>query len=168
MSSLDFANALFTKYQQSTMSCGLLSADTSTSHCPSSSPFPAVSSSCAFVSRGYRHHYASSERGSSRVQFPSSSSPLSFGSSLSGLNGGIRGVEATEICSAGGYNSLGVRPLRCPAELFPLNRTQLCSLAPKLPEPTSRRQSSPDQRRLNHERLRIYHWMKSSGEERWG
>ncbi|XP_003446474.2 homeobox protein Hox-B7a [Oreochromis niloticus] len=174
MSSLDFANALFTKYQQSAMTCPvLLSADASTSHCPSSSSSPAVSSSCALVSRGYRHHYASNERGSSRVQFPPSSSsppsfssPLSFGSSLSGLNGSIRGVEPTEIRSEGGCNSLGVRPLRCPAELFPLNRTQLFSQAPRLPEPTSRRQSSPDKRRLNHGRLCIYPWMKSSGSDR--
>ncbi|XP_030580790.1 homeobox protein Hox-B7a-like [Archocentrus centrarchus] len=172
MSSLHSASALFSKYQQSAVSSpALLLTDSSTSHCPSSSASPAASSSYAFVSSGYHHHDVSSGRGSSRLQFPpssshSSSSPFSFGLSLSRLNGSIRGSQPTEIGSAGAHNSPGIGPLGCPAEQILPGRTQFCSLAARLPETTSRRQSSPEQKRLNHERLRIYPWMKSSGSDR--
>ncbi|XP_022051633.1 homeobox protein Hox-B7a [Acanthochromis polyacanthus] len=188
MSSLYFANALFSKYQQAAASCpALLLTDSRTSPSPSSSASPAVSSSCALVSSGYQHHHVSSERGRGRLpfppssspsssssSFPSSSSPSSFSSSLSGLNGSIGGTQhplnPTEVRTGGSYSSPGAGPLRSslqgyPAERVP-GRPQLSSLAASFPEAACRRQSSPEQRQPNDERLRIYPWMRSSGPDR--
>uniref|UniRef100_A0A3Q1GVE7 Homeobox B7a n=1 Tax=Acanthochromis polyacanthus TaxID=80966 RepID=A0A3Q1GVE7_9TELE len=140
MSSLYFANALFSKYQQAAASCpALLLTDSRTSPSPSSSASPAVSSSCALVSSGYQHHHVSSERG-------------------------------REVRTGGSYSSPGAGPLRSslqgyPAERVP-GRPQLSSLAASFPEAACRRQSSPEQRQPNDERLRIYPWMRSSGPDR--
>ncbi|XP_053193819.1 homeobox protein Hox-B7a [Scomber japonicus] len=194
MSSLYFANALFSKYQQAAASCpALLFTDSPTSPSTSSSASPAGSSSCALVSSGY-HHHVSSGRGvgalpfppsssttsssPSSSSFPSSSSSSSFRLSLSGLNGssgdtqpGSHHFNPAEVCTGGAYSAHGAGPLcsslqGCAAERYP-GESQLCSLAARLPEPACRRQSSPEQRRqLNEERLRIYPWMRSSGAEK--
>ncbi|XP_042247480.1 homeobox protein Hox-B7a [Thunnus albacares] len=195
MSSLYFANALFSKYQQAAANCSaLLFTDSPTSHSPSSSASPAVSSSCALVSSGY-HHHVSSGRGVGALPFPpsstsspssssfsSSSSSSSFSLSLSGLNGssgdtqpGAHHFNPAEVCTGGAYSVPGAGPLcsslqGCAAERYP-GRSQLCSLtgslAARVPEPACRRQNSPEQRRqLNEERLRIYPWMRNSGAEK--
>ncbi|KAM7372565.1 hypothetical protein PAMP_009723 [Pampus punctatissimus] len=192
MSSLYFANALFSKYQQAAASCSaLLFTDSPTSPSPSSSASPTVSS-CALVSSGY-HHHVSSGRGvgalsfppssstsssPSSSSFPSSSSSSSFRLSLSGLNGssgniqpGAHHLNPAEVCAGGDYSAPGAGPLcsslqGCAAERYS-GRSQLCSLAARVPEPACRRQSSPEQRRqLNEETLRIYPWMRSSGAEK--
>ncbi|XP_008291172.1 homeobox protein Hox-B7-A isoform X3 [Stegastes partitus] len=139
MSSLYFANALFSKYQQAAASCpALLFTDSPTSPSPTSSASPAASSSCALVSSGYQHHHVSSERGRVRTRG-------AYGSSGAG-----------PLCSSlQGY----------PAERFHA-RPQFCSLAASLPEAACRRQNSPEQQQLNDERLRIYPWMRSSGPDR--
>lgn len=172
MSSLHSANALFSKYQQSAVRCRALLL-TDSSDCPPSSTSPAASSSYA-LSSGHHHHYVSSGRDSAGLQFPppssphSSSSPFSLGLTFSGLNGSIRGSQPTEIRSAGAYDSPGIGPQGCPAEQVFSGRTQFCSLSARFSETTSRRQSSPEHKRLNYERLRIYPWMKSSGEDKMG
>lgn len=189
MSSLDFANALFSKYQQAAASCSaLLFTDPPTSPFQSSSAAPAVSSSCALVSSGY-HLHVSSGRSSGRLpfpppssssspsspSFPSSSSSSSFCLSLSGLNRssgstqpGAHPFNPAEVRKGGAYSAPGAGPLcsslqGCAVERFPV-QPQLCSLTDRLPEPACRRQSSPEQR--HEEGLRIYPWMRSSGEER--
>lgn len=200
MSSLYFANALFSKYQQATANCpALLFTDSPTSPSTSSSASPAGASSCALVSSGY-HHHVSSGRGVGALPFPpsssttsssspsssssssfpsSSSSSSSFRLSLSGLNGsngdtqpGVHHFNPAQVCTGGAYNNVpGAGQLcsslqGCAVERYP-GESQLCSLAARLPEPACRRQSSPEQRRqLNEERLRIYPWMRSSGEGR--
>ncbi|XP_039979882.1 homeobox protein Hox-B7a isoform X3 [Xiphias gladius] len=194
MSSLHFANALFSKYQPTTASCSaLLFTDSSTSASPSSSACPAVSSSCALVSSGYHHHHVSNGRSSGRLpspppssssspssSFPSSSTSSWFCLSLSGLNGNSGGTQPgahplnpAELRTGGAYSAPpGAVPLcssmqRCAAERFP-SRPQLCSLAARPPEPACRMQKLPKQQQpqLNLERLRIYPWMRSSGAER--
>uniref|UniRef100_A0AAQ6IPT6 Homeobox protein Hox-A7 n=1 Tax=Anabas testudineus TaxID=64144 RepID=A0AAQ6IPT6_ANATE len=93
MSSLYFANALFSKHQQAAASCSALRL-----------PFPLCSSSSS-------------------------------------------ALGAVPLCP----------PLqKCTSGRFP-DPTQLCSLASRLPEP---------QRQLNHQRLLIYPWMRSSGADR--
>ncbi|GAA6232375.1 homeobox protein Hox-B7 [Lates japonicus] len=194
MSSLHFANALFSKYQQAAASCSaLLLTDSSTSPSPSSSACPAVSSSCALVSSGYHHHHVSNGRGSGRLPFPppSSSSPSSSSSlsssstsswfclSLSGLNGssgvtqpGVHHLNPAEIRTGGAYSAQGAVPLRsslqrCAAEPFS-GPPEHCSLAARLPESACRMQRRREQQQsqLNQERLRIYPWMRSSGADR--
>ncbi len=187
MSSLDFANALFSKYQQSAASCStLLFKDSATSPFPSSSTAPAMPSSCTLVSSGY-HPHASSGRGSGGLSFnpsssssslsSSSSSSSSFSLSLSGLNRscgssqpGAHPVYPAEVRTGGAYSAPGSGSLcaslqESAEERFP-GRPQLCSLTSRLLEPACRRQSSPEQqqRRLNEEVQRIYPWMRSSGE----
>lgn len=193
MSSLDFANALFSKYQQVAASCSaLLHTDSPTSPFPSSSVAPAVSSSCALVSSG-NHFHVSSGRGNgglpfppsssasspSSSSFPSTSSSSSFCLSLSGLNRssgstqpGAHHFSPAEVLTGGAYSASGAGPLcfsmqGCAAERFP-GRPQLCSLTARQPEPACRRQSSPEQqqhRQSNEEGPRIYPWMRSTGEE---
>ncbi|XP_069033434.1 homeobox protein Hox-B7a [Embiotoca jacksoni] len=189
MSSMYFASALFSKYQQASASCSaLLLTDSPTSSSPSSSAPPPVSPSCALVSRGFHHHHAFSGRNSGRLPFPpssspssspfpSSSSPSSFGLSLSGLNGSIGGTQPgahhlnpTEERTGGAYRAPGARSLcsslqGCPAEPFP-GRSQLWSPTSLLPEAACRRQSRTEQQQLDDEKLRIYPWMQSSGADR--
>ncbi|XP_071357566.1 homeobox protein Hox-B7a [Trachinotus anak] len=188
MSSLHFANALFSKYQQAAASCSAQPVtDSSTSPSPSSSACPAGSSSCALVSSGYHHHHVSNGRSSGRLPFPppsSSSSPpppppptsLWFCLSLSGLNGNSRGTQPSahplshaETRTGGAYSAPGAAPLqRCAAERFP-SPPQLCSLAARVPEMACRMQRRPEQQQqpqLNPERLQIYPWMRSSGADR--
>ncbi|XP_047427206.1 homeobox protein Hox-B7a [Mugil cephalus] len=174
MSSLYFANALFSKYQQAAARYpALLFADSPTS--PSSAS-PVASSSCAFSSSGYHHHHGSSGRGRGMLPFPPSSStsfssnPSAFGSSLSGQSESTgdtqpdrRSLNPAEALTRGDNISPGAGLLcaslkRCPAE-----EPRLRSLAVMLPELACRRQSSPEQRELSDERLRIYPWMRSSG-----
>lgn len=189
MSSLDFANELFSKYQQAAASCSaLLLTDSPTSPFSSSSIAPGVSSSRAL--NGY-HLHASSGRGNGGLPSPpslSSSSPASsFPStsssswsslSLSGLNRscgsaqpGAHPINPAEVLTGGAYSASGAAPLcsslqGC-ASAQPPGRPQLCSLTARLPEPACRRQSGAEQQRqLMEERLRIYPWMRSSGEER--
>lgn len=189
MSSLYFANALFSKHQQAAANCSALSfTDSPTSPSSVSSASPAVTSSCALVSSGYNHQYVSNGRCGGGLPFPPSSSPSSsfFPSSspsflclsLSGLNnnGGDNQLDAqppnpSEVRTAEACRALGAVPLcsplqRCASGRFP-DPTQLCSLVSRLPEPACRRQRSPEQqqRQLNHQRLLIYPWMRSSGEE---
>ncbi|XP_040919154.1 homeobox protein Hox-B7a [Toxotes jaculatrix] len=194
MSSLHFANALFSKHQQAAATCSAPHyTDSPTSPSPSSSACPAASSSCGLASSGYHHHHVSNGRGSGRLSFPppsSSSSPSSssFPSSstsswlclsLSGLNGktgvtqpGAHPPNPAEIRTGEDYSALGAAPLssslqKCPPERFP-GPSQLCSLATMLPEPACRMQRRPEQQlsQQNHERLRIYPWMRSSGADR--
>nr|XP_046271114.1 homeobox protein Hox-B7a [Scatophagus argus] len=191
MSSLDFANELFSKYQQASASCSaMLFTDCPTSPFPSSSFAPAVSSSCALS--GY-HLHVSSGRGNRGLPFPSSlssSSPSSSSSftstpssssfclSLSGLNRtsgstqpGVHPINPAEVLTGAAYSESGVGPLcsslpGCAAERIAC-RPQLSSLTARLPEPACRRQSSPgQQRQLNEEGLRIYPWMRNSGADR--
>ncbi|XP_035510719.1 homeobox protein Hox-B7a isoform X2 [Morone saxatilis] len=192
MSSLDFANALFSKYQQAAASCSaLLFTDSPTSpfQSSSSSLAPDVSSSCALVSSGY-HLHVSSGRGSGGLPFPPSSSPSSssfpstsssssFCLSLSGLNRSSGSTQPSahpfnpaEVLTRGAYSAPGAGQLcsslqGCAAEPFP-GRPQLCSLTDRFPEPACRRQSSPEQqqRQLNEKGLRIYPWMRSTGADR--
>ncbi|XP_039681951.1 homeobox protein Hox-B7a, partial [Perca fluviatilis] len=191
MSSLDFANALFSKYQQAAANCSaLLFTDSPNSPFPTSSAAPAVSSSCALVSSGYHLHVSSGRGGGelplppssfssshSSSSFPPSPSSSSFCVSLSGLNRSSGSVEPStqpfipaEVRTRGAFSAPGAGPLRsslqgCAAERFP-DRPQLLS---RLPEPACRRQTCPEQqqwRQLNEEELRIYPWMKSSGADR--
>lgn len=191
MSSLSFANALFSKHQQAAANCSALSlTDSPTSPSSVSSASPAVSSSCAVVSSGFNHQYVSNGRCGGGLPFPPSSSYSPFSSlfppsspsflclSLSGLNnnGGDNQPDAqppnsTEVRTVEAYRALGAAPLcpplqRCASGRFP-DPNQLCSLVSRLPEPACRRQRSPvqQQRQLNHQRLLIYPWMRSSGEE---
>ncbi|KAM9346068.1 homeobox protein Hox-B7-A-like [Symphorus nematophorus] len=175
MSSLDFANALFSKYQQATASCSaLLLSDSPTSPFTSSpSVAPAASSSCALASSAY-HLHVSSGRGdgpfppssSSSSSFPSTSSSASFCLSLSGLSRSSGSAQPgehppflpAEVLTGGAYS----------AERFS-GRPQLCSLSARLPELACRRQSSSEQQRLQQlteEGPRIYPWMRSSGADR--
>ncbi|XP_031733457.1 homeobox protein Hox-B7-A-like [Anarrhichthys ocellatus] len=182
MSSLDFANALFSKYQRAAASCStLIFADPPTSPFPTSFTAPAASSSCALVSNGY-HLHASGGRGgtlppSSIPSSPSSSfipscSSSSLCWSLSGPNrsGGIARPSAHPSNPAeepaAGPPSFSLQG--CAAERFP-GRPQLCPLA-GLSEPACRRQSCLEQqqqrRQLNEEEPRIYPWMRSTGADR--
>lgn len=191
MSSLYFANALFSKHQQAAASCSALRfTDSPTSASSGSSVSAAVSSSCALVSSGNNHQHVSNGRCGAGLPFPlcsSSSSPSSsfFPSSspsfpclsLSGLNNGgnnqpdAQHSNPAEVRTGGACSALGAVPLcpplqKCTSGRFP-DPTQLCSLASRLPEPACRRQRSLEQqqRQLNHQRLLIYPWMRSSGEE---
>ncbi|XP_041813966.1 homeobox protein Hox-B7a [Chelmon rostratus] len=196
MSSLDFANALFSKYQQVAASCSaLLFTDSPTSPFPSSSIAPAVSSSCALVSSGNQFH-VSSGRGngglpfppsssasspSSSSSFPSTSASSSFRLSLSGLNRssgstqpGAHPFSPAQVRAGGAYSAPRAGALcfsaqGCAAERFP-DPAQLCSLTTRYPEPACRRQSSPEQqqqrRQSNEEGPRIYPWMRSTGVDR--
>ncbi|XP_026181921.1 homeobox protein Hox-B7a [Mastacembelus armatus] len=188
MNSLYFANALFSKYQQSkASSSALLFTDSPTCPSSSSSPSPVVSSSCTLVSSGYHHHHLSNGRGSGGLPFrlssPSSSSfsssSSSFSLSLSGQNGSSGGTQPrahplnpAEVHTRDAYSSIETEGLcpplqRCSAERF-AGPHQLFSLAATLPEPPCGRQSSPEQQQgpINHQRLRIYPWMKISGVDR--
>ncbi|XP_076608436.1 homeobox protein Hox-B7-like [Chaetodon auriga] len=189
MSSLDFANALFSKYQVAASCSALLFTDSPTSPFPSSSIAPAVSSSCALVSSG-NHLHVSSGRGlpfppsssassPSSSSFPSTSSSSSFCLSLSGLNRssgstqpGAHPFSPAEVLTGGAYSASGAGPLcfsmqGCATERFP-GRPQLCSLTGRHPETACRRQSSTEQqqRQSNEEGLRIYPWMRSTGVDR--
>uniref|UniRef100_UPI0037E76D1C homeobox protein Hox-B7a n=1 Tax=Semicossyphus pulcher TaxID=241346 RepID=UPI0037E76D1C len=175
MSSLDFANALFSKHQQASVSCSaMLFTDSPTCPFPSSSAAPAGSSACALVSSGYQLH-GSNGRGSEGLPFPtslsalspnffaSSSSSSSFCSPLSWLNRGSDGqhFDPDEVRRGGAV------PLRARERMH--GRSQLCARPDKLSEPACRRQSNLEQqqrRQLNEEGLRIYPWMKSSGADR--
>ena len=188
MSSLDFANALFSKYQHAAASCSaLLFTDSPTSPCPSfPSVAPVASSSCALVSSGY-HLHVSGGRGSrglpvppsssfsspSSSSFPSTSSSSTLCSSLSGLNRnsgsiqpGAHPFDPAEVLSGGACSALGAGPMCSSLERF-TSRPQLNSLSARLPEPACRRQTNPEQLQLqtHEEGLRIYPWMRSSGEE---
>lgn len=193
MSSLDFANALFSKYQQTAASCSaLLFTDSPTSPCPSSSVAPAVSSSCALVSSGYQLHVSGgkgseglppslSSPSSSSSSFPSTSSSSSFCLSLPGLNRssgvtrpGAHPFNPAEMLAGGAYSASGAGPLcsslqGCAMERFS-GRPRLCTVSSRLPEPACRRQSIPEQhhhqQQQRQEGLPIYPWMRSSGEER--
>ncbi|KAK2832781.1 hypothetical protein Q5P01_016670 [Channa striata] len=201
MSSLYFANTLFSKYQHASAICSsLVFTDSPSSPSSASSTSPAVSSSCALVSSGYNHHnipngscsgglrFAPPSSSSSSSTSCTSSSSSSFHSSstpclsLSGLerNGGHNqptpqplhpaDVRTVEACGAQGAVPLCQPLQRCASGRFP-DSTQLCSLASRLPEPACRRQRTPEQqqqqqRQLNHQRLLIYPWMRSSGADR--
>ncbi|XP_042337022.1 homeobox protein Hox-B7a-like, partial [Plectropomus leopardus] len=185
MSTLDFTNALFSKYQQAAASrSALLLRDSPTYSFPSSSAAPAVSSSCALVSSGY-HLHVFNKRGVGELppspfsSSPSSSSlaPSSSSSavclSLSGLNRSSGSIQPcaqpfnpAQVRTGGGYSAQGAGSLSsslqgCAAERYP---GQLCSVT-RLPEPACRRQSCPEQQQFNEKELRIYPWMRSSGEE---
>ncbi|KAM8844630.1 homeobox protein Hox-B7-like [Spinachia spinachia] len=172
-SSLDFASALFVKYQRATTT---IFADHITSPFPTSPAGPAVSSPCAFVSSG--NHPTSAARGgrspnstisssapSSSIP-PYSSSPLCW--SLSGLNRGdgiappsAHPSNLAEEREAGppSFSAQG-----CTVERFP--GLPLC-LPADLPETAWGRQISPEPRRqLSEEEPRIYPWMRSSGTDR--
>ncbi|KAL6103575.1 hoxb7 [Pungitius sinensis] len=181
MSSLDFASALFSKYQLATTSCSSILADPSTSPVPTSPAGPADSSSCAFVSSGH-HPPASAGRGgpfphSTISSSPSSSSIPSYSSSslfwsLSGQNrnGAIAKPSAhpSNLAEERAAQAPSFSTRGCTAERFP-GWPQLCRPA-ELSEPACRRQSSPQQRQprrqLNEEEPRIYPWMRSSGTDR--
>ncbi|XP_034396090.1 homeobox protein Hox-B7a [Cyclopterus lumpus] len=177
MSSLDFANALFSKYHRAATSCStLLFADHLTSPVPTSPTATAASSSCALVSSGYHLHAAggrgrplppSSISSSSSSSFIPSCSSSSLCWSLNRSGGSARPSaqpsEPVEVCAAGPQSS---SPQGCATERFP-GRSQLCTLA-GLFEPPCRRQSCPEQQQwqLNEEEPRIYPWMRSSGVDR--
>ncbi|XP_037332103.2 homeobox protein Hox-B7a [Pungitius pungitius] len=181
MSSLDFASALFSKYQLATTSCSSIVADPSTSAFLTSPTGPADSSSCAFVSSGH-HPPASAGRGgpfphSTISSSPSSSSIPSYSSSslfwtLSGQNrdGAIAQPSAhpSNLAEERAAQPPSFSTRGCTAERFP-GWPQLCRPA-ELSEPACRRQSSPEQqqprRQLNEEEPRIYPWMRSSGTDR--
>lgn len=188
MSSLDFANELFSKYQQTAASfSALLHTESTTSPFSPSSIAPGVSSSCA---RSGYHLHASSGRGNRGLHSPpslSSSSPSAslfpsaFSSSWSSLSRsglsrgsiqlGAHPIKPAEALTGGAYSASGAAPLSsslqgCALEQPP-GSPQLCSLADRPPESAYRRQSSAEpQQQSNEERLRIYPWMRSSGEER--
>ncbi|XP_034567090.1 homeobox protein Hox-B7-B-like isoform X3 [Notolabrus celidotus] len=180
MTSPDFANALFSKYEQEAVSCSaMLFADSPTSPFPSSSATPAVSSSCALASSGY-HLHGSNGIGNGAIPLPPSSSApspscsASFSSSPSfclslwGLN---RGSESTQTGEQH-FNPAEVRkggavPLLA-TERIP-GRSQLSARPVGLSEPACRRQSYSEQQQrmqLNEEGPRIYPWMRSSGAEK--
>ncbi|XP_068452950.1 homeobox protein Hox-B7-B-like [Clinocottus analis] len=176
MSSLDFANALFSKYHQAAASCSaLVFADHPTSPFPTSPTAPAASSSCALVSSGYHLHASGGKGGplpSSSISSPNSSStflPSCASSSLcwslnrSGVSArpGAHPSEPAEVSAAGPPS---FSPQGCAAERFH-RRPQLCPL-PGLSEPACRRQRGPGQQQLNEEEPRIYPWMRSSGVDR--
>lgn len=189
MSSPDFANALFSKYQEAAASCSaLLLTDSSTSPSSSSSARPAASPSCGRVSSGYRHNHVSNGKVAGRLPFPPPSSPSPpspssslpsptsswFCLSLSGLNGNSGGAQPgahhpnqAEICAGGACGSPpGAVPLcaslqRCASERFS-GPPQLCSSVARFPEPARRMQQQPQPQQ---ERLEIYPWMRSSGED---
>ncbi|XP_041673149.1 homeobox protein Hox-B7a [Cheilinus undulatus] len=178
MSSPGFANALFSKYQQTSASCSaFLLSDSPTSPFPSSSADPALSSSCALASSGY-HLHGSSGRGSGGLPLPpssSSSSPSFFASSsssspfcfFSGLSRGSGNVQPSrghfQPSEARGEEAVRL----CASEKIPA-RSQLCALPAGLPEAACRRQSNPEQQRrqMNEEGPQIYPWMRSTGADR--
>lgn len=192
MSSLYFANALFSKHQQAAAGCSALCfTDSPTSPSSVSSASSAVSSSCALVSSGYNHQDVSNGRCSRGLPFPPSSSSSSLPSSsffpssssllclsLSELNSNgedcqpnAQPFNSAEVSTGEAYRALVAGPLcpplqRCASGRFP-DPIQLCSSASRLPESTCRSQGSPEQQQsqLNHRRLLIYPWMRSSGEE---
>lgn len=180
MTSSDFTNALFSKYQQEAVSCSaMLFKDSPTSIFTSSSAAPAVSSSCALVSSGY-HLHGSNGRGSGGLSLPPSSSAsspscsASFSSSSSlclslwGLNGGNGSTQPggqhfnlAEVLKGGAAPLLATERIPC--------RSQLSARPFGLSESACRRQSNSEREQrmqLNEEGPRIYPWMKSSGEEK--
>nr|XP_020508497.1 homeobox protein Hox-B7a-like [Labrus bergylta] len=188
MSSPDFANALFSKYQQAAVNCSaMLFTDSPTSPFPSCSTAPALSNSCALVSSGY-HLHGSNGRGSGGLSLPpslsssspsflassSSSSSSQFCYSLSGLNRGSGSTQPGEYTTRRGEfqpsevrKEEGAVPL-CATERIS-GRSQLYALPTGLPEPTCRRQSNPVEqqtRQSNEEGPQIYPWMRSSGADR--
>ncbi|XP_070704117.1 homeobox protein Hox-B7a [Pempheris klunzingeri] len=190
MSSLDFANVLFSKYQQAAASCSArLLTDSPTSPFPSSSADPAVPSSCALVFGEY-HVNVSSGRGSGRLPFlppssssspssffPSSSSSSSSCLSLTGLNRssgstqpGAHPFNPNEVTKAGACSTRAAGPLcsslqGCAEERFSA-QPQLYPLTARLPDPACRRQNSLEQQERHEDGLRIYPWMRSSGADR--
>lgn len=190
MSSLYFANALFSKHQQAAAGCSALCfTESPTSPSSVSSASSVVSSSCALVSSGYNNQDVSSGRCSGGQ--PSSSSPSSsfcFSSSsllnlsFSELNSNGDGSQssAQPLNSAAestreAYQALVAGPLcpplqKCASGRFP-DPAQFSS-ASSFPEAPCTSQGIPEQRQsqLSHQRLLIYPWMRSSGEEqvrRW-
>ncbi|XP_074511289.1 uncharacterized protein LOC141780098 [Sebastes fasciatus] len=179
MSSLDFANALFSKYQQAAASCSSLlftESPTSPSQTSSAAPAGSSSSSCALVSSGY-HLHGPLPPSSSSFTPSSSSSSSPFCLSLSGLNRSSGSIQSSAhpLNSADNVRTFS-GPLSsslqgCASERFSGRPQQLCSLTLRLPEPACRRQSCPEQqqqqqRQLNEEEPRIYPWMRSSGADR--
>ncbi|KAM3597125.1 uncharacterized protein V6R79_000130 [Siganus canaliculatus] len=186
MSSLDFANELFSKYQQAAPGCSAqLVTDSPTSPFPSSTLAPVGSSSCSLS--GY-HLHVSSGRGSgglilppsssfsspaSSSFFPSTSSSSSLCLSLSALNrssgssqAGAHPLSPAEVLTRGAYGASGVaQPCSSWLGCAEQRRPQPCSVAGRLPESACRRQTCPEQQQLN-DGLRIYPWMRSSGAER--
>uniref|UniRef100_A0A667WI13 Homeobox B7a n=1 Tax=Myripristis murdjan TaxID=586833 RepID=A0A667WI13_9TELE len=187
MSSLYFANALFSKYQQAAASCsGLLFPDSPTSSSPSSSAlhsFAPSSSSCALVSSGYRHHVSGGRGGGGLPLPPCSSSSSSSCSSLSSSSSSSSCASLPGPHGSGGGSLAGAH-LSSPAGVYPggtggfyaQGAAALRSLhgalferhpAAGLPEPVCDRQIVPEQQRQNSdEPLRIYPWMRSSGTDR--
>ncbi|XP_029363524.1 homeobox protein Hox-B7a-like [Echeneis naucrates] len=193
MSSLQFANALFSKHQQAAANCSFqLFTDSSTSPSPSSFACPAVSSSCGRISSGY-HHHVSNGRSSGRLPFPPpSSSPSSssfppsstslwFRLSLSGKNGSSGGAEPStnppgrEENWSGGASSVPGAGQSCSSLQTCASSTrlpsppQLCSSAARFPERACRTHGHPEQHQqpqLSHEGLQIYPWMRSSGADK--
>ncbi|CAJ1076674.1 homeobox protein Hox-B7-B-like isoform X3 [Xyrichtys novacula] len=182
MTSPDFANSLFSKYEQQGASCSaMLFTDSPTSSpFPSSSVAPGVSSSCALVSGGY-HLHGSNERGSGGLPLPpssSSSSPpscsvsisssSSFCSSLLGLNSGSNQPGEQHFHPAE-VRKGGALPLLA-SEQIP-DRSQLCPRpaglsACKRQSNSEQQQQQQQRRQSNEEGPRIYPWMRSSGADR--
>ncbi|XP_029013812.1 homeobox protein Hox-B7a [Betta splendens] len=190
MSSLYFANALFSKHQQAAAGCSALCfTDSPTSPSSVSSASSVASSSCALVSSGFNNQDASNGRcGGGQPSLPSSASPSSSfcfpSSSLLSLsfaelnsNGddsrpGAQPLRSAAVSTRDAYQALVVGPMcpplrRCASGRFP-DPTQFYPSASSLPEPPCRSQQSPEQQRsqLNHQRLLIYPWMRSSGSDR--
>lgn len=178
MSSLDFANDLFSKYQQTAASfSALLHKESTTSPFSPSSVAPGVSTSCA---RSGYHLHASGGRGNKGLHSPPSLSsvcsfPSAFSSSWSswsrsGLNRSRGSAQPAEALTGGAYSASGTGPLSlslrgCASEQPP-DRPRLCSLADRPPETACRRQSSAEQQQQSSEETqRIYPWMRCSGEE---
>nr|XP_020463869.1 uncharacterized protein LOC109964705 [Monopterus albus] len=171
MSSLYFANALFPKHQQPSASCFTLLLTSPSSFFSAS---PDVSSSCVLVSSDY----VSSGIGSREppvflffISFPTFNSLLfviilflSFGTTRD-----QQGYQSTSYSlkrAEEKYRELGgVRlcpPLqRCSVKRF-TGPPQRCLLLTRHPEPPCRGQIR-HQRQINHQKLRIYPWMKNSG-----
>ncbi|XP_075999250.1 homeobox protein Hox-B7-A-like [Genypterus blacodes] len=178
MSSLYFANALFSKYQQDASGCSArLYPHSPTSSPCTSSDSPDIPSSCTVVSNGrssgeFLLHTSSSSSSYSPIFFSpsSSSSRLSlsrwYGSSGDSVPGAHTLNPAGVITgeAVAGDAQPAVVPLLSPASQRHTGRPNAsCSAATRLPDPACRRQSGAVQQQPHDERLRLYPWMRRSG-----
>ncbi|KAM4598224.1 homeobox protein Hox-B7a-like [Polymixia lowei] len=179
MSSLYYANALFSKYQQAAAGCSVVFPNAlSGGSFPDSSPTSSASS-CALTSsspRGGGYHHVSGVRVGGALAFPPSSASLSSLSGLHGSNGSsvpgahpsdaagvyTGGVAATYGLGAGTLSSLHGSPFDHHS-----GRPLLSSGAAKHSDSDCGKQTSTEQQQhLSEDSLRIYPWMRSSGADR--